>query len=346
VSGLVIEQKKMSKVFKFQDFIKNEAKDVKAMVLKQTEAAVWPGLFVGNYLTEQEKDWLQLYLASNRVENVSESLFTVIKDGIKNMKDSKIGKAVAAKLSSIVDNATKFANYIGDLFMRSIDKIVAFFVKQYQGAKKSFLEDYEAGKLTGKIVIGGLAKDVDDLKKTCDFWLRSVPKILVSSIKDVFTKSVVEEALGTSVAVVDNLQKFDPSSKLNEGIFSFLDDATKYVQTIPPFSFLSKINIVAGEKTTQMLTKFSDLTVKLGGPGVFLFGSLSAIIGFYVEYTANNAILGTVDEILSAESMLRFVPMAGLIIKAFGIVAMSAAIIETTREIIQKERESGARVRV
>ena len=324
------------KVLRFDDFIKGEAGQVRKQVFRQVEAAMWPGLFVGNYLTEAEKVWLKAYLVGRKVSNVSESLMDIIRDGVDKMKNSDIGKAVAQKLGSLVDNGMKFASYLADLILRAWDKILAFFMKKFEAPKKALINDIKTGKFKGKLIKQNLNKDIHDLGDTTKFWLTTMPNKIAASVKDFYTKDLVREALSNSADIIKLISEFNPAS-VNEGLFSFLDSITQQIAKVPPFSALTKIKDVAADKTNAMLVKFSEMTKAAGGPGVYTFAAISAIVAFFVEYFVKTASVSAVDDILASETVLRFLPLARTIIITIEVVALCVAIIETTKEIGELE---------
>ena len=321
----------MSKVLRFDDFIKNEASEVRQQVFRQVESAVWPGLFRGSYLTEAEKNWLRTYMTGKNAANVSESVMSILRDGIEKMKSTEVGQAVAQKLGNLLDNGVKFANYLADLIQRAWDKILAYFIKKYDSTKALVTKELKSGKLRGIVIKENIQKDVKDLSDTAKFWLTTIPGKIVSTIKEFYTKDVVREALENSSDIISIISTFDPNN-ISEGLFGFLDSISQKISKFPPFNILTKIKDLSAEKTNQFLMKFSEITKLAGGPGVFEFAAISAIAGFFIEYYVKHIALEGVDDILSSEAILRVVPMSRQIISAIEIVALIVAIIETTKE--------------
>ena len=321
----------MGKVLRFDDFIKNEATEVRQQVFRQVESVIWPGLFRGNYLTDAEKNWLRTYMTDKKAANVSESVMSILRDGIEKMKSTEIGQAVAQKLGTLLDNGVKFANYLGDLIQRAWDKILAFFIKKYDVTKKLVIREMQSGKLRGIVIKENIQKDINDLGETAKFWLTTIPGKIVSTIKEFYTKDVVREALENSSDIISILATFDPNN-VSEGLFGFLDGISQKIAKYPPFNALTKIKDLSAEKTEKFLVKFSEITKIAGGPGIFEFAAISAIAGFFIEYYVKHIALEGVDDILSSEAILRIVPMSRQIISAIEIVALIVAIVETTKE--------------
>lgn len=327
----------MSKVLGFNDFIKNEAGNVRKQVFHQkANETVWPGLYVGNYLTEGEKDWLRNYMLNRKTDISEASLMDTIKNGINTIKNSPEAQAVAKKLSSMLDSSIKFANYISDMLQRAWDKMLAYFMRKFDSVKATVKADFKRSGKGSKTLIMNARQELNDLTSTAKFWLKTVPGSMTKSLRDMLTKNVVSEALSTNVCIITDIENFDPS-KLNEsGLIDTLNVITKKLEHVFPFNILVKIGGLAKDGIEHFLFKFSQATAKMGGPGAFKFMAISEVGGFFIEYFIKHLSVTNVKEIISAEAILKFIPGIHHIIHTIEIVALVVAVAETIREISEE----------
>jgi len=332
----------MQRVKKFSDFIQ-ESNEFKKEIQQTISMKIWEGIFYSSYLTEQEKTWLKNCIKTENIQNeyLSESLLDTIKKGIRSLKDSDIGKSVIDKLSTLVQNAKSFSIYLSDLLKKSYDKILGYFVKKFDSPKKVFIEGIKKDKTKIKTLAKNIRHEQKLLTETISFWLKDIPKILYDSIRGIYSKEIIKECMEYNGDFIFELSKFNLlyESEEQKGIYAFLNKITHKLEKIPPFNLLKKIQDIGESGSNLFLTKFSELTKKLGGPGVYEFVAISSIAGFFFEYYVKNLALSGVDEILGKEIILRFIPMASSIVHSLMFTALIISILDTIRSIYELEHD-------
>lgn len=346
-----------------QEFLR-ESQLAEAAILEATNRRLWTDIFTSSYLTEAEKAWFANYLAENNIaadaNNLNESVWDTIKSGIDKLKDAgtETGKAIVAKLGQAMDGAKAFANYIGDLIKKAWGKLFDFFKKKFVGAKAIIKKDYEkamAGKTNAK---ENIQEELTNLKDTMKYWITDVPKLISDSIKGKFANEIVKECLtNTNGDFLVEISSFDPKKMdillletLDEddndaeeggddehgdkkGLFGWLNTMAHTVSHWFPFNLLHKIKTLAEKGVNKLLKGFSEVTHSLKGPGVFEFQLISLVAAGAFEYWAKGKMTHPLKDILSAEPIMRAIPMGKTIITAIEWVALISLVVETVEEI-------------
>jgi hypothetical protein len=355
-----------------QEFLR-ESQLAEAAILEAANRRLWTDIFTSSYLTEGEKTWFANYLTENNISadinNLNESVWDTIKSGIDTLKDagSATGKAIVAKLGQAMDGAKAFANYIGDLIKKAWDKLFEFFKKKFVGAKATIKKDYEkaiAGKDNAK---ANIQEEITNLKDTLKYWITDVPKLISDSIKGKFANEIVKECLtNTNGDFLLEIAEFDPKKMdilileaidIDEaddaaeegdggdehgddkehgdkkGLFGWLNTMAHTVSHWFPFNLLHKIKTLAEKGVNKVLRGFSELTHKMKGPGVFEFALISLVAAGAIEYWVKGKLTHPLKDILSAEPIMRVIPMGKTIITAIEWVALISLIVETIEEI-------------
>lgn len=346
------------------EFIK-ESQNAQAAILAGLNKRVWSEIFTSSYLSEEEKTWFSNFLTESNIavdlDNISETMWDTIKSGIEKAVDSgkNVGKAIGDKLGKALDGAKAFANYIGDLIKKSWDKLIAFFKKKFEGVKAIIKKDYEKAIEGTDNAKEKLNDELWNLKATVEYWTVEVPKMLIDAIKGKFANEIVKECLTNNGDILNELSVFDPAQMdvlvtkaLNEadaadeggdetgdtkGMFSFLNDMAHTVSKWFPFNLLHKIKSLAEKGTKLALKKLSELTHTLKGPGVYDFALVSLIAAGAFEYWAKGKMTAPLKDILTAEPIMRVIPMGKTIITALEWVALTLLIIETVGELSGNE---------
>lgn len=339
------------RILGFDDFMRESRKATKAVLQREVKSAVsefaWEGLISTGYLTEKESIWL--------VENakdfnkLDESLLGQLRDKIKSVKDTQIGKDVYAKVSKVYDRASTFTKYLISQFNKFFDKALGYFVKKFEPAKKALLADIKNGKVSIGTVKNNISSDIKLLSETISFWLKSFQAMYTKAMEHAFSKELLKEALHTDARLFDALLEsegdIESSGSGSEDsaqgiIFSVINKITHKLEKIPPFNMLAKVKEIAEIGTSKMLKSFSELTNKMGGPGVYEFAAISAIAGFFIEYYVKHLAVSSVDSILGSEAVLRFLPMASELVHVLTIIALLIATVETAKELANSELQT------
>ena len=335
----------MGKVLSFNDFIGESKKTVRAHIQKEVSSAIgevaWQGLFVGNYLTETEKTHLRSLNLQNTDNLLDESLLRSIRDGLNQIKDSKIGAAIVAKLDHVVHKASSFAQYISRMWTNAYDKLLGYFVKKYDGVKKEVISALTTGKELAKLDYTSMKDELAHLKETISWWLKNFVKTINDAIVNAFSKKLIAECLNVGTDILERLNSFTPEKLFEEdekGMFGFLNKVTSAIEKMPPFNLLAHVKHIAESGSKKFLTKFSDVTKEFGGPGVYEFVAVSAVAGFFIEYFVKHLAIGGAEEVLSSEAILRFLPMAGSLLTVIEIVALVVALVDTLDTIVEIEK--------
>lgn len=329
------------KILGFDDFMKESKKATREVVRREVKAAVgefaWEGLTSTGYLTVRESLWLAEH--SKGFERLDESLLGQLRDKIKSVRDTQIGQEVYAKVSKVYDRASTFTKYLISQFSKFFDKALGYFVKKFEPAKKALLQDIKTGKVRIGNAKENIAKDIKSLSETVSFWLKNFQTMYTKAMEKIFSKELLKEALHTDARLFDALLEVEskPEESAKGVVFDVIDKITHRIESVPPFSTLSKVKNIAQTGTSKMLHAFSNITKSMGGPGVYDFVAISAITGFFVEYYVKHIAVGGIESILGAEAVLRFLPMASELVHAVTIIALCVATIETAKELSRLE---------
>ena len=344
-----------------RDFIR-ESQDAQAAIQSALTKRVWSDIFTSNYLTESEKIVFSNFLNESNIDfdNIDESMWDTIKSGVEKLKDAgtSAGKAISDKIGKAIDGAKSFASYIGDLIKKSWTKLIEFFKKKFANVKGIIKKDYEKATEGVDNAKEKLNDELYYLQQTALYWTTEVPKLIIDTIKGAFTKEIVKECLTNNGNILNELSVFDPikmdemvmkalneaddteeadAGDKKEGAFSFLNDMAHAVSKFPPFKWLHALKGAAEKGFKLILKNVSDVTKKVGGPGVFDFALVSLIAAGAFEYWAKGKLTEPVKDILTAEPIMRLIPMGKTLITAIEWTALILLIIETVGELSGNE---------
>jgi hypothetical protein len=361
------------KILSFKEFLSESRKASRAVIRREVKDAVsefaWEGLTTTGYLSIQESEWLVANAAG--FERLDESLLGQLRDKIKSVRDSELGQQVYAKVSKVYDRASSFTKYLAMQFQKMFDRALGYFKKKYDPVKKVLLADIKSGKVQLGNIKGNIKSDIKNLSDTIAFWLKQFQGMYTNALETVFSKELLKEALHSDARIFDALLEAEEgggeeggsSDKEVKGIiFKYMQKITHKLDSVPPFKWLTKVKDIATAGAGKVLTKLSELTQEMGGPGIFEFASLAALIGFMIEYKfkhlagagleAGAEKLGEVVEeafkkmleegvgsVLAAEGVLRLLPGVANVIRVIEIVALGIAIVETAKEVAELDLE-------
>jgi len=350
------------RVYNFNQFLL-ESQNAQAAILSATNRKLWADVFKSNYLTETEKSWFANFLAEQNIEadiyNLNESVWDAIKKGVEDLKDSTIGKAIVDKIGKAMDGAKNFAAYVGDLLKKAWDKLISFFKNKFKSFKDVIKKDYEKLKSGGKDVSTNIKDELKSLKDTTEYWTVEVPSSIVKAITGKFSQEIVKECLSFNGNIINELSTFDPkqmdvllmeaadeeeTGDVKKGSFSFLNTMAHAIAKFPPFTLLTKVKELGTAGAKAILKKFSEITKSLGGPGVYDFVVISLIAGgaleLYLKHKAAHFLDAGLDEVISAEPVLKMIPMAKTIIHTIELVALFLLVVETVGELAADEEKA------
>lgn len=314
-------------------------KDVENVLIKST----FEGLNNTGFFSKQEKALLESVLKGIDLTTLNESLLDSLKKGIDKVKDvakDLKGQAIE-KVESLIKSAKDFANWIADIFSKAFDKIIGFFKKKYEPAKKAAIEGIKSGKLKFDVSKDNVKNEIKSLGLTISYWIKDFPKMMVDAIKNIFSKKLIEESFKANEGdLILELSKFDSkfinslleSEKMDmpeleqSGHFSFLNKVEHILHKVPPFSILHKVKILAEKGTEFLLNGLSKLTKEIGGPGAFDFILIPAAVSFLVDYNlhhiSNHFMETIIEEMLKGEWTLRLIPGAKALYHTLGYIGL------------------------
>lgn len=368
----------MSKrLYSFDEFLKEsdqsvrqDADKLESDVKEILHRRIWEGVENSTYFTIDEKESLRLIMEELNMDcdTLNESILGMMRKAVGQLVDkgAKIKEEALDKLENIMKSASAFAKYLKDLLLKAWDKLIGYFQKKYAKAADEIKQGLKKGELREKLLKKGLTEEVKNLKDTCKFWLAEFPKKFSNAITGVYSTEILKECLEFNGDLVLELSKFDPNNlplfeadeevtddaevkkekteKGDEkGPWAFLNKIKHKVEKVPPFSWLEKVAELAAVGAEKVLGLFSEMTKKAGGPGVFEFAGLAALIGLFIEYKVKHFGLDAVEEIFKSEGILRFLPVARGVINTVEWIAIFLLVIKVAEELMKEaEKPQGA----
>ena len=345
------------KILGFEDFLRETKRVTQSAIRKDVKPAVqefaWAGLTSTGYLTPKEAQWLKENFSN--VTTLDESFLGQIRDRVKTAAHAgnEVGKELYAKISKVYDRASTFSKYLVNLFEKAFDKLLGYFKKKFDVAKKAFFADVKSGKIHLKNIKGNIKEELNQLSETATWWLKNFQVMYTKSLETVFSKELLKEALHVDANIINEFMNFN-ASKLNEegeeiggeddskSIFKIVGKIAHRLEKVPPFNLLAKIKDIATDATAAGLQKFSELTKKMGGPGVYEFAKIALVVGFFVEYLVKHMAVKQVESILDSEFILKFLPGIQHVIIALEYTALCLVVIETLKEAGEVEQQIAA----
>jgi len=333
----------MSKILDFDEFLRESRKVTKIAVRESIRPAVqqyaWHGLSSTGYLTEKEITWLHTNFP-NEYE-LNETFLGKLRDKIKTaaQSGSELGRSIYAKVSKVYHSASALTKYLVNLFQQNFDSLLGYFKKKFEPAKKAFLADIRTGKADMKKIGTNIGEEVNQLKETVMWWLKQFQQMYTRSVEKIYSKHLLKEAVDHDASIMEKFINFNVE-KLNEedesaddnSIFKIVGKIAHDVEKIPPFNLLAGINELAKDATSAALTKFSSVTKKMGGPGVYKFVGIALVVGFFTEYQVKHIAIEGIEHVLSAQALLKFLPAIRHVIIGIEYTALCLVIIETIKE--------------
>lgn len=285
------------------------------------------------FLTTDEKRQLVIMVSASSV--VNENLIGKIHDGVKRLRQigGVIKDEALAKIEQLATKAQGFADWMANALSSLSTRSLEFFKTKFaKSAKATVLKIQKNDKIIyGKF--DTFKKEVDQIKETTSFWLTEFPKQMATNVKTLFSKYLVKESLTES----------EHGDGHDHPDFGFVSKATDALLKLPPFSLLKNVHDWASFAVEKILFLFSQLTAKLGGPGIFQWTLLPYVVGAFIEVHLEGKIHHFLDHIIEeafqAEKLLKLLPGVKQILEIIGYVAMFLTIIEVCTELIDWETE-------
>lgn len=290
------------------------------------------------FLTVQEKRNLVIIISASGI--VNENLIGKIQDGVKRLRN--IGGAIKdealVKIEQLAGKAQGFADWMSTALVGLSTRSLEYFKQKFKASKDEclILIKKDDSFLTGKI--DAFRKEVDQLKQTIDFWTADFPQQMALKIKTLYSKYLVKESLSES-------DSNDKKGGQENPDFGFVSKATAALTKLPPFSFLGQVEDWSTMTNEKTLMLFSQLTAKLGGPGIFRLSIISSVCNVFVKSQikgkVHNFIDHIVDEAFEAEKLLKLLPGVKIILTTIGYIAMFASIQEVCQTLLDFETQKG-----
>lgn len=361
----------MAKLHSFDEFVfeesnrfHEETKHFEKSVETVLHKKIWEGLDRSTYFTADEKTSLWIIMEEAGLDGtvLNESILGKMRDAVKKLgeKGAKIKEETLEKLEDVMKSATNFAKYLKDLLFKTWDKLIGYFQKKYLPMRDFLMKSLEKDEIKAKVLEKSLVEEIKNLKDTLAFWLKTFRAKLGDAITTKYSQEVLKECLEHDGDLITELSKFDPNNiplledddKKEEdtkddkkeatekgdekGPWAFLNRIKHHIEKIPPFSWLEKVAEIGAKGAKFVLTKLSEITNKAGGPGVFEFAGLAALMGLAFEYKVKHFGLDMVEDIFKSEGILRMLPMARSVVNLVEWIAICLMVINIAEDLMKK----------
>jgi hypothetical protein len=334
----------MENLYNFEEYV-NESYAAGIAVTVKTIA--FEGLFESSYLTPTEKIYLKKIIneCNNSYEMLDESFIGDIRQAIKDAKDKgleiakKVGDDVMTKLENLAKSASDFTAYITDKIKAMWDwastKYAAEKDKHKQAIKAALLKNKDQILSHKEDLQKGLATDIAHLKETLLWWKDQFIKFFADKMKEVLSKILLKESLTWKGETILEFVNFNIDSiNENEGKFGWLSKIVHTLSKIPPFSYLASVREKLTGSFKTFLSSISDITKKMGGPGVYDFAALGILLGALGEYAIKKLTVG---------AAMNVIPFAGTLVHVLGYVALGLLFIEVVEELMKTGELTGSK---
>jgi hypothetical protein len=316
----------------FKGYLDGEAREASSLLSPLLYHNMWSLVFQSKYFTKTEKRALRelIYITGLNESAVNETILSKMRDGLKKMKEvgSTLGSMALDKLHEIMKSASAFAKFIAEQVRKMFEKMVNHFKGKYAPMKDTISKKFkESGLEASK-----LQEEKEALSQTVNFWTKEVPNKIITAITNNYADEVLKECLENNIDFINELRVFE-SEGGSGTLWNFVNKIAHKLESVPPFSWLSKVASIAEAGTKEVLKKFSELTKNLGGPGVYDFAVVSVIAGALIEYKVKSLGTEAIKGILSGEALLKFIPFVVPILHAIGWVALILTVIEVVNKI-------------
>lgn len=293
-----------------------------------------------NFLTLKEKRSLIVIVSGSGI--INENLIGKIQDGVKRLRQigGVIKDEALAKIEQLATKAQGFADWMANALVGLSNRSLEYFKGKFAKSKEECLVKI---KKDDKIIKGktdSFRKEVDQMKQTTVFWTAEFPQQMAGKVKTLFSKYLVKESLSES-------EEGGHEGKHEGGHehpdFGFVSKATAALIKLPPFNFLSHVHEWATFAVEKTLFLFSQLTAKLGGPGIFRFTILPFVCGAFIEThlegKVHHFLEHMIEEAFEAEKLLKLLPGVKMILNTVGYVAMFITVLEVCQSLLDWETE-------
>lgn len=291
-----------------------------------------------NFLTLREKRNLVIIISGSGI--INENLIGKIHDGVKRLRHigGVIKDEALAKIEQLAGKAQGFADWMATALVGLSTRSLEYYKQKFKDSKDECLNLIKKDDKFFQGKTDEFTKEVDQLKQTIDFWTSDFPKQLSLKIKTLFSKYLVKESLSESN---DEIKGQDDRPD-----FGFVSKATAALIKLPPFTFLEQVHDWGSMTSEKVLMLFSQLTAKLGGPGMFRLSIISQVCDVFVKSQmkgkVHNFLDHIVDEAFEAEKLLKLLPGVRMILTTVGYVAMYASIQEVCQSLLDYELQQNS----
>ena len=281
-------------------------------------------------LTLREKKCFSAMMQSNGF--LTENLIGKIHAGVKKLRQigGDIKDESLEKIEHLASEAQRFANWMARALVGLSTRSMQYFKTQFEKSKEDCLEKLKKDGKGVKDKSEALQKELDQMKETTDFWINDFPKLMEQRVQTLFSKYLVKESLEDS----DNKEGGQPD-------YGFISRATSALVKLPPFNLLDKVHDWSNMNSEKIMFLFSQLTAKLGGPGIYRFNILpsvcSKLVSSHMEGKVHHFLQHMTDEAFEAEKLLKLLPGVKMILETYGYVALFVAVSEVSATYIDDQ---------
>jgi len=291
-----------------------------------------------NFLSVSEKRSFVKMMSGQGV--VNENLIGKIQDGVKRLRQigGVIKDEALAKIEQLASKAQTFADWMASALSGLSTRSLEYFKGKFAKTKDECLVKIKKDDRIIKGKTDTLRKEADQMKQTTSFWTLEFPVQMADKIKTLYSKYLVKESLTESEG-----HEGDEKHGHGHPDFGFVTKATEALMKIPPFNFFGNIHTYATMAIEKMLYLFSQLTAKVGGPGIFQFTILPFVVGAFIEChlegKMHHFLEHMIEEAFTAEKLLKLVPCVKQILNILGYVALFITVVEVTQALLDWEEE-------
>lgn len=293
-----------------------------------------------NFLSLKEKRSLIVIVSGSGI--INENLIGKIQDGVKRLRQvgGVIKDEALAKIEQLATKAQGFADWMANALVGLSNRSLEYFKQKFTASKEECLILIKKDDRIIKGKIDTFRKEVDQLKQTTVFWTSEFPKQMAEKIKTLYSRYLVKESLSESG------DEAHTDGKHQHPDFGFVSKATAALVKLPPFNFLGQVHDWAAMTIEKILMLFSQLTAKLGGPGIFRWVVLPFVCGAFIECHLEGKVHHFLDhmieEAFEAEKLLKLLPGVRMILNTVGYVAMFITVYEVCQALLDWETQQNS----
>lgn len=294
-------------------------------------------LQANNFLTLSEK---KAFIAMfSKTDALNENLIGRIKDGVKKLRQlgGVIKDEALQKIEQLAGKAQDFADWMATALSGLAERSLGFFKAKFDRSKQACLDKVKKHGTIAKDKTSTLRKEMDQLKETTVFWSTDFPKMIAEKVKSLFSKYLVKESLQHVREAHDDKKHHQHAD------FGFVTKATEALLKFPPFNLLASVHEYSSLAAEKIMFLFSQLTAKIGGPGIYRWVILPFVLGAFIETHLEGKIHHFMDDMIEkafeSETLLKLLPGVRQVLEVVGYVAMFVTIVEVCQSIIDAEEK-------